>query len=446
MPFMSLGGRKRVVPTQGGGGGGTLVFTDPGTQNYAIDTSNSLNLSSYVSGGEGTNRYHKASGSIPKDMSLAPTTGVLSGTTREAGSVTASLVVTDNLVSALEEDWQARLNAPGVRWGHDFRDPTEVSKFLVGPIQLDEYGVNCTRHITSDYITGSGCLELYTPANAHNNMVWARPFSAFPGDVGYTSGPAYPSDYPTNWFKYRRGCYGHPDYWVDNPSANDYGGISWDGHDFYMQFRTKISASCFDAANQAIQLTGKFALIDICSGSNQEITIQQPYYGGDLFNLYTNFGSRSNSSLDGGQGQGTPGQFSAQPGGVYANTCFYNTYSDCWRWPVDEWVTLLMHVTPGHHNGNSNQPDMASTSNWKDHGIEVWIARYGDTEYTKIWEKMDYVWNYDAQTGYAGNPYGFNVMEVMQYMNNVLSPTAWYRRIGQVIFSQKFIECPRVYA
>ena len=165
--------------------------------------------------------------------------------------------------------------------------------------------------------------------------------------------------------------------------------------------------------------------------------------------MYTNYGknqtgtegAKLNALQDNYAGNGT----SVQPGGDYADSCRIGTYTNCWQYPTDRWITVLVHVVPGHHNGDSNAADMSSTSNRRDAGIEVWVADYGATTYTKIWEKFDYVWNYDATTSY-GNAYGFNALSLSQYMNGALAGVGWWRRYTQVIFSTSFIECPKVYA
>jgi hypothetical protein len=155
--------------------------------------------------------------------------------------------------------------------------------------------------------------------------------------------------------------------------------------------------------------------------------------------MYTNFGSKSNANLNSFQGQnGSLGSY--QPGGAFDSTCTYPNWGGCWQWPMDEWVTVLIRVIPGHHNGDANGPNMADPNNKKDTGIQVWVARRGETTYTKIWDKLDYVWSWDSSSGTTC--YGFNVFMPSQYMNNVASTVDWYRRFDQVIFSRQFIPCP----
>jgi hypothetical protein len=162
--------------------------------------------------------------------------------------------------------------------------------------------------------------------------------------------------------------------------------------------------------------------------------------------MYTCFGNGRNTWLNGYQDP-YQGSGSYQPGGAYATTCNYSDYNGtCWVWPTDQWVTVLIHITPGHQNGDSNDADPSSLVAYKDTGIEVWVANYGDTAYTKIWEKMDYVWNFWA-TGSSPRVNGFNIFTPSNYMNGAMAnASAFWRRFDQVIFSKKFIPCPSVYA
>src|SRR5215831_16809988 len=114
------------------------------------------------------------------------------------------------------------------------------------------------RRTTEDSITGGASLEFNVPAGMHCNHSWPRPFSAFPGDIGYVSGPDYGST--ANWYQWRRGFYGNADYHAGSPGA-------FDGTDFYIQVRLKFSPSFFLGDNP--NPPGKVAFIDIAGGGNQ---------------------------------------------------------------------------------------------------------------------------------------------------------------------------------
>ena len=438
--------------TQAQGTGGALAFAQPNPVSYSSGQTVSLALSQYVTGGGATKLYHRMSGSLPGDLSLATATGAITGTARQSGSYAPVIRVTDTTADALEADWVARSTATGVKWAHDFRSDAEVTKYrlLSGgtAIQTDSSNQPLIRRNTSDTIGNSTALEFFTPAGVHCYMRWVRPFRAVPGDVGYTSGPDIPANWnPDNWKIDRRGLYGHPDYW-GTTIANTLDGVEWAGHDFYIQFQYKVSASFFNASQPYIGNGGKLLFVDLGSGGNQELVIQTPSPTASdprRFCMYTNFSKAypSPSKLTAMNGaESNPNGRMEQPGGDYAATCTYPNFANCWRWPTDEWVTVLLHVVPGHHNGDSNAADITSTSNKRDAGIEVWVAGASATTYTKIWEKFDYVWNWAAQNSMT--LYGFNQLVLYPYMNDAQAAVDWWRRYTQVIFSTRFIECPKV--
>lgn len=311
-----------------------------------------------------------------------------------------------------ETDWIARSTGPGVKWAHDFRNQSEFTKFaLMNSSQPSSW---MTRD-TSDGIGKGASLLFSVPAGSHCNHSWPRPFSALPGDVGYISGPDYTN--VNNWYQWRYGMYGNQAYHDTQPN--------FVGTDFYIQFRVKMSSGFFGS-----NPPGKLCFIDIAGGGDQEIIpkVQQ------RFDMYTNFGSRSNSYLYEPQDSGSGPYTSLQPGSEYASPPTY------WSWPTDEWVTALIHVVPGKQNTVDN-PVMNSSSTNFDTAIQVWVARQGATNYTKIWDKQNYAWAYDANPGY-GNPFGFNIFTPSAYRNNTLSATDWNIRWGQIIFSTQMIPCP----
>lgn len=311
-----------------------------------------------------------------------------------------------------ETDWIARSTGPGVKWAHDFRNQSEFTKFaLMNSSQPSSW---MTRD-TSDGIGKGASLLFSVPAGSHCNHAWPRPFSALPGDVGYVSGPDYTN--VNNWYQWRYGMYGNQAYHDTQPN--------FVGTDFYIQFRVKMSSSFFGS-----NPPGKLCFIDIAGGGDQEIIpkVQRQ------FDMYTNFGSRSNSYLYEPQDNGSGPYTSLQPGSEYSLPPIY------WNWPTEEWVTALIHVIPGKQNTVDNPKMNDPTTNF-DTGIQVWVARQGATSYTKIWDKKNYAWAYDANPGY-GNPFGFNIFTPSAYRNNVPSVTDWSIRWGQIIFSSQMIPCP----
>jgi hypothetical protein len=165
--------------------------------------------------------------------------------------------------------------------------------------------------------------------------------------------------------------------------------------------------------------------------------------------MYTSVGTNFNSRLTGPQGADTGAAI--QPGGPYAQSCVIGeaklggTFNNCWVWPTEEWVTVLIHVVPGHQNVSGNLSDPA---NPRDTGIEVWVARAGQTSYTKIWSKLDYIWYFGVNyLDGSEQPYGWNWLNFTAFTGgNVAVPSVngYYHRHDQVIFSKQFIACPQV--
>lgn len=362
-----------------------------------------------------------------------------------------------------EADWIARSTGAGVVWAHDFRSPAEVDQFrwqgAIGnvPILANSDG-NC-RHITTDGITGGGCLEINIPTGGVSRAGWWRPMSAIrAGDNGKSTDDAavggtlprraWNSANTNQNYSFRTGYYGHSDYHAQYPTWQSQSNV-WDGTDFYLQFRVKIPASRW-APEYPYNPYGKLMFIDVTGEtSDGEIVIQSSdagqgyWYKTSPFRMYTSRGSLPNSFIS--DPQGAPQGATLQPKSPWASTCLIgqptNVVDKCWEWPADEWVTVLIHVIPGHNN-----PGMAYESNlnnWpnKDFGIQVWVARLGQTSYTKLFEKFNLAWWFAADLHPLGS---FNSICPSGYMNNVAAIAGWFHRYDQIIFSQQFIPCPQV--
>ena len=332
-------------------------------------------------------------------------------------------------------DWTARSTAAGVVWAHDFRSDAEVNNFR----WLNGYGndptgsrgtatTNC-RRITTDGITG-GCLEIVRPAGSAESAGWWRPFSPLDG-AGNGTGTSdraangtltvrsWNASDPNQNGSWDYGYYGHSDY---------HSGAIWDGTDFYIQFRVKISGSRWTGGNS--DYSGKIAFIGTTGLTpTQELVVQSR--GSREYYMYTAFGSPGPLEFlsDPQNGTGNPNVW--QPGGAYAGTCVDGSRnpSSCWAWPTDQWVTVLVRVVPGHGVANA----------WgsADNGIQVWVAAAGATSYTKIWDKLNY------QMYFSGaKPLGWNAFQPSTYLNGQNAPQAFSHRYGQIIFSKQFIPCP----
>lgn len=337
----------------------------------------------------------------------------------------------------LEQDWQNRISGDGVVWFHNFESDSEVDNFRFipgdggGTIPNDP-GSNVRR--VNDGYAGGGYLEINVPQGIHQGKDWRRPFSPLlaggngratddPGANGTITRRTYDPD-NTNSYNWTQGWWGHEDY---------VGQGQFDGTTkFYIQMRMRMSAGRF-AGNNPEQ--GKLVYIDAAPGLNQELIITSRR--DRRHEMYTSFGSAPNSFLSDPQNQEATG--ARQPGGPYDATCRYDQFLDCWRWTADEWVTVLIAITPGRHwsSGTIAQaiadPSMANT------GIEMWFAREGETSYTKVWDKLDYVWAFE-------NVFGWNMLKASTYMNGATAGTAFQHHYRQIIFSREFIACPQVWS
>lgn len=329
--------------------------------------------------------------------------------------------------STEQADWNSRISGTGVVWYHNFEAQAEVDNFrfqgAIGTVpNIGDSDGNC-RWVGTDGFAGGGCVEINIPTGGVCLSGWWRPFSPLtgsgngrgsddPGANGTISAKTYnPNN--SNAYNWTQGYYGHTSYHDG----------SFDGEGYYLQVRVKLSSERANASNP----NGKLIFLDQPNGSDQELVIQSGNNSGDhlRFNAYTNFGNRSNSFLyepqDGGSGPYT----SFQPGSDFGAATTLNCGGNSWCWPTGEWVTLLLHLTPGRH-------DVAET------GLQIWIARAGETSYTKVWDKQNYTWLFDP------TPNAFNVTKFSGYMNGVNSVAGWTHRFTQAIFSKQTIPCPQV--
>lgn len=363
--------------------------------------------------------------------------GTSSGGTSSGGTSSGGTAGNGGTIPAnAEEDWNQRSTAPGVVWAQRFTTPESVNKFIVATDQ--ELAKKYVKFEPSDGVLGDGCLAIDTPAGEVQSGSWGRPMQPIPGDInspGLPVGPDFEQVTPAfvNW---HGGHFAHQDYHSEWPDQCI-------GTDFYFQYRVKFSVGRFDE----VEPGGKMLMIvtGYHTPSQEIVTTAKTSYGGGWFNMYTSVGSNFNSFLDSSQQQNQGA--SMQPGGPFDDTCVVgqNALDDnCWVFHEGEWATILIHVIPGHDhvNGDINDP-----ANPHDTGIEVFAARAGETSYTKIWDKKDYVWLFDAQyIDGEDQPNGWNWLNFTAFTGGsvaVPSVNGYYHRHDQLIFSTQFIECPQ---
>jgi hypothetical protein len=397
-----------------------------------------------------------------------------------AGGTTASTSCQPGNAAA---DWAARSTGPGVVWAIDFsQSPGAVEKFL---LRAASTPASWTALDTTEGIQRGGALKQFCGAGARNSHKWPRPFSPFPADsthglpadIGFTRGIGgnsagvqwpYTGERPeaTDYMKWRHGLYGHSAYWNTTREWSDSTPWEWiqkpgsTSRDFYLQVRTKISASLFNIGNLiANNHRGKHVYIDLCGGGNGELVSFSP--AEHTSGSYVSHRSRFYTNFNGYDLEEMIGSGRAQPGSPYEGTCSFGNASPngCWTMPENEWFTLLFHVVPGRQNTvmgtyqyNPREGYLQAAN--RDTGVEIWAHRKGESGYTLIHRRLNsgandaYAWYFSATAedhyNQTDGPKGFNEFEINAYMgsNNAPSEMAWTRWYDQIVFSHQFIPCP----
>lgn len=383
-------------------------------------------------------------------------------------------------------DWGARSTKPGVVWAHNFDTDAEVNAFrFTGGYGNDPTSVHPNsanvRRITTDHPDGSGgVLEINIPAGGQASSNWWRPLSAIaagnngkatadPGAGGTLSRRAWTATDPSMYEKFSTGYYGHPSMQTAYPAwpapgitsnITAYGGAQsgiWDGNEFYLQFRVKMTSGRTNPANPS----GKLLFLSNTYRSNPANEIVLRSNANMIFDLYTSNGNYPNSFLTDPQGA-TDVLDEKQPG-YNAATCtayaaqFGGNQTGCFYFTPDQWCTVLIRLKPGTPGNpgwntypvtNDNlSPALASQLGGSNANtsIEVWVAPQGQAHYTKIWSKPDYVFAY----GVDGNPHppAFNAIIASAFMNGdgtagADAVTGFQQRYSQFIFSRDFIPPP----
>jgi hypothetical protein len=360
-------------------------------------------------------------------------------------------------------DWATRSSAPGVVWSHNFDTVAEVNAFrVVGGVGNDPTNSSNSTCVwdPNDGFAGGGSLNCFLPTGGFSKGYWNRPMGALPAGMngrgtddlavgGTVRKRTYNSNNTTQDWNFYGGYYGHPAVQAAFPTWQGQSNI-WDGSEFWVQFRAKLSGSRWTPGNPS----GKLMFIDVTGlTGSQEIVIQSennpgaagnPYYRTAPFRMYTSQGSQPNSLLTSPQGNGGL----VQPGGPYTSCTTSNLTgaNACWEWPKDEWVTVLVHVIPGRDNESfygSNPSAPLSAWPYHDMTIEAWVARAGASTYTKVYEAFNLAWDYYTS---GHHPPAFNKIGPTAYMNagaNAQPAAAgWSQKFTQIIFSKQYIPCP----
>lgn len=350
------------------------------------------------------------------------------------------------------QDFANRRSGSGVVWWHDFQSVNEVNNFrwsgsLSNGNDPGALGTNATycRQRTDDGITGC-CLEIERPTGSTEGAMWWRPMSPFQGGTTSGNGRGVGNDDPgaggtitaQAWSPTQNGS--QTNQWARGFYANstNTGAVpnsTFDGNDWYLQARIKISSSRISTSLNRSLSPGKLFFFTRCDRSltPQEIVIESYTPGTDTtkdyFGMYRSGGTELYQDTTGTNQVG-----SSYNGGVGDLTCQLNNNggreANCWYWPLDQWCTVLWHVQPG----TASALDGVSSNN--DTTIDAWAAKPGQTSYTQIWHQTGVKLPFDTQWGHSA-------IICAAYMNNA-SMNDFNQRWCQIIFSKQTIACPQV--
>ena len=302
--------------------------------------------------------------------------------------------------TAAEDDFAARAGGSTVVFFHDFSNDAEVDNFRWtasygsgNDPQANGSDADLVRRITSDSVSGSGCLECYYTESSPNSCHWIRPLSALNG-TGNGRGENDPAAQGAvtvrSWTPTDGGNQ------AASWSGDDYGPEStgtWEGNTFYHQFAMKISSSRSGSGVSG----GKTNWYTRASTSLTDQEIVTSYSGtSDQFILY-----------DSSEGTGT----------LITNELSSSNHI------YDEWVTYLFRIVPGNENTSDGM-------------VEVWRQRAADSTYTKIYQNLSWDFNYDDDipTGKA-----WNAVYNSAYHNGQNPNADFYQRFDEHIFARDWI-------
>lgn len=345
-----------------------------------------------------------------------------------------------------QQDWQARISAPGVVWYNGFASAAEVNAFRwASGIGNDPGATAPNANYVSWVAPGAdgpaagtfGYLSQFRPAGGtDNDEVWWRPFSPMtsatngkgvndPANGGTIALQSWNSNNVNELAQWNNG-------WYTQNSA-----IAQDGTDFYLQIRIKMdpNASATGAISPAKLL--EIGIAERTFTSQNIVTYLNGSYNDPAYNFHQMYLDYNVTALQ--QDNITPSNadpYILQVGGTnYAQGHFCDssnasTYNNCWYYDLTGgWDTLLYHITPGPAGNNSTC------------GLQVYAAHQGQTTYTKIWDVQLLLpqWQGPGQEGWQA-------LYLAVYSNgaqNYVQPKNITSKYAQIVFSKQFINCPQ---
>lgn len=390
------------------------------------------------------------SGSAP-GLSYNPTTMRVTGTPTTEGNYSLLFEADDGQGGGgAAADWAARISGAGVLWAHRFQSTTDVTRWQTADPMTGQ-----TFESGRGVIAGDGCLRQTVLARATpgggSAIAWRRPLQPQPGDINQPGVPVGSgASCLALWNSTIMHGIMHPDYNgvpVGSPART---GVML-GSDLYLQFRVRYSPGHFASGMPYAKMM--YVTCNYQDPSQEYVLRSTSYIGGSDFNraiptMYTSWEQMFNSGLEDPQSNG-PGFGLKEPG--YSATCAANNPAGCWVWPENQWVTVMLHLKPGHQYGSTTLSSPANDGS-RDTQIEMYVALPGQTSYTRIFSKLNYVWAFDdgSQNGSSPSgrhPYGWTWMQFNPYTGGsqwqAQAADSW-NEFDQVICSVQPIACPQV--
>lgn len=343
--------------------------------------------------------------------------------------------------------------------------------------------IQVRRRMTRNSLTIEGVAQPYPQAGSYPggglytigkgpDGSWNRPLGAFGAgengrsvpDIGLSNGAARKR---RSWnvgdsarhTKFRESYWGHRSYWdpahgaaefkdwrpLDNTGAA--GGTrvdAFEGDEVWIQFRARVSSTRFNSSrakmlfvqNASTSGTGQF----FWQVGPKDYDKRAGNFGNVLVPLtaYADSAAPAGGVLTMPQSDsiaGNMGTVEIQSRDSYPSCQWQypdNGTRECWRIPGDEWVTYLLHFKFGRDNAPPN-PSGASTLNlrgpWPAESdpayrttFELYVAREGETAYTKLTSDPNYIWFFGDEKYSAGyyfyNPPGLNTIWLSQNLND----------------------------
>ena len=360
-------------------------------------------------------------------------------------------------------DWNTRINGAGVLWATLFESTADVLKW-------PGHGVTPEAGIL-DYmagrgvISGKGCLRQTMPIGSAgvgpgsgNAFIYGRPIQPFatdinrPGVATIANGAA--NNFLNLWNNGGVGYIANAAYAGSHgtPARTATGGVI--GNEVWFQFRIRFSPNRFTLGQGTYS---KMVMFETNYTSSLQELVLHGYSPGHPLSripiLYTSKGSAWNTGLSNPQESGGGGTSSAREPG-YPNVCTYDNPGQCWVWPTDTWVTVLIRWQPGlqYLTQVLNPPgavDIVANAAAANTRITMYVATAG-APYTLIHDKSNYVWWYEegAVDSVGGHPcpYGLNWINLNYFTGGIgwlAQPTGWYHEFDQLICSLQSIPAPQ---